>query len=498
MTNTNRTLSIDALRGLAILGMVLSGSITFAGALPAWMYHAQVPPPAHRFIPTLAGITWVDLVFPFFLFSMGAAIPLSFGNRHLPETWGEYIVSGRVVLKRGLLLAFFAIFTQHIKVFAYSSQEISPQEIRWMPHIIGLVGYGLLFVTFTRFPRTLVKSAQWENILQASGILLSAVLMVSLTYPQHPSFGTSWNPQRSDIILLVLSNVAVVGTALWLVTRTNTMLRLGLLAFFLALRLSLNEPNFIGSWQHLVWFATPATWLFKVYFLQYLCIVLVGTVAGEMMQEMGWKKAKAVHLQEQSEVPESRMITSIKAILCFAFLPVNLLGLFTRELWLNLVVNLCLITFGWWLFRPQKGTITQTLHRKLWNWGVYWLLLGLAFEVFEGGIKKDKSTLSYYFLTNGLAFFLLISLTIITEEIKLWRPFQAILTSIIECGQNPMIAYVTGGMLLLPLLGITGLQGWYNEAFSGAWLGFLRGILFTGVVVVITQWFTKRRIFWRS
>lgn len=496
----SRTLSIDALRGLAIIGMVLSGSITFAGTLPAWMYHAQVPPPEHRFIPTLAGITWVDLVFPFFLFSMGAAIPLAFHNKMLPKTWREYIVSGRTLLKRGLLLAFFAIFTQHVKVFAYANAEQTGVPV-WMPHVVGLLGYALLFLMFTRFPRTLVKSAQWENILQASGIALSAGLMIFLTYPQHPQFGTSWNPLRSDIILLVLSNVAVFGSAIWLLTRTNTMLRLGLLTFFLALRLSLSEPAFTGSWQHWLWFATPAVWLFKVYFLQYLFIVLPGTVAGEMFvehsSEHGNEQAKKSATQDS--VPYSTVFhLNLKAFVAFAFIPVNLIGLFTREVAWNLVANVMLVGVGIWLFRQNVHSAAERLHLKLWHWGVYWLLLGLAFEVFEGGIKKDKSTLSYYFLTSGLAFFLLIVFQMFTEEIRLWKPFAALSQSIIECGQNPMIAYVTGGMLLLPLLGLTGLQAWYNAVFAGAWLGLLRGVLFTALVVMITQWFTKRRIFWRT
>ncbi|MBP1593213.1 MAG: hypothetical protein H6Q12_231, partial [Bacteroidetes bacterium] len=62
-----RAYALDALRGYAIISMVLSGAIVF-GILPGWMYHAQEQPPTHVFNPDLPGITWVDLVFPFFLF----------------------------------------------------------------------------------------------------------------------------------------------------------------------------------------------------------------------------------------------------------------------------------------------------------------------------------------------------------------------------------------------------------------------------------------------
>lgn len=90
-----RAYAIDLLRGLAIVGMVLSGNFGWNPALPAWLFHAQVPPPDFTFDPSLPGITWVDLVFPFFLFSMGAAFPFSLGRKldrgvRPPRSSGEY------------------------------------------------------------------------------------------------------------------------------------------------------------------------------------------------------------------------------------------------------------------------------------------------------------------------------------------------------------------------------------------------------------------------
>ena len=76
----NRSYALDALRGYAIVTMVLSGAVVY-GVLPGWMYHAQIPPPTHAFNPAAPGITWVDLVFPFFLFAMGSAFPFSMRKR---------------------------------------------------------------------------------------------------------------------------------------------------------------------------------------------------------------------------------------------------------------------------------------------------------------------------------------------------------------------------------------------------------------------------------
>ena len=63
----NRAYAVDILRGLAIVGMVLSGYIAWNPDLPAWLFHAQLPPPSFVFDASVAGITWVDLVSPFFL-----------------------------------------------------------------------------------------------------------------------------------------------------------------------------------------------------------------------------------------------------------------------------------------------------------------------------------------------------------------------------------------------------------------------------------------------
>ncbi|MCS6807493.1 MAG: DUF5009 domain-containing protein [Bacteroidota bacterium] len=491
-----RSLSLDALRGIAILGMVLSGSVTFRGELPAWMYHAQVPPPEYRFIPTLPGITWVDLVFPFFLFSMGAAIPYSFRHRALPTTLRAYAATVARILQRGILLAFFAIVVQHITTFARSH----PEQVgvpAWLAPCVGIVGYALLFLVFVRFPDTSMLTQHWRILLRAAGFVLIGTLVIVLPYPEHPEFGTRWSLYRSDIILLVLSNVAVAGAIVWLFTRDNVLLRLGLLVFFLGIRLSLHEPQFVGSWQHWLWFATPAPCLFKVYFLQYLFIVLVGTVAGEML-------LNAQHDAEQEQQDGTgilRLPVSYIPIACVsgAFIPANLVGLYTRELWWNMVVNLTLIAIGTWLLqRDRSATVVGRLYHQLWYWGIYWLLLGLTFEVFEGGIKKDKSTLSYYFLTDGLAFLFLISLHCCIETVRLWKPLRYCVIGIVECGQNPMIAYVTGGMLVMPIIRLLGLDTWYETAFRGAWLGFLRGVLFTVCVVGITQWWTRRKIFWRT
>jgi predicted acyltransferase len=67
-------------------------------------------------------------------------------------------------------------------------------------------------------------------------------------------------------------------------------------------------------------------------------------------------------------------------------------------------------------------------------------MLGLLADPFEGGIKKDVSTMSYYFVTNGLAMFMLIGFSIIIDYLRKAKWVQLL----IDNGQNPMLAYAGG------------------------------------------------------
>ena len=61
----NRAYAVDILRGLAIVGMVLSGYIAWNPDLPAWLFHAQLPPPSFVFDASVAGISSFRWARPF-------------------------------------------------------------------------------------------------------------------------------------------------------------------------------------------------------------------------------------------------------------------------------------------------------------------------------------------------------------------------------------------------------------------------------------------------
>ncbi len=463
--------ALDALRGFAIIAMILSGSIPFSGAaaLPGWMYHAQLPPPDHIFNPKIPGITWVDLVFPFFLFSMGAAFPFALRRRLAAgASLGKLMLQS---LQRGFTLVLFALLLQHTKPFALSATPGWPQ---WS---IGLAGFALLFILFFRYPKT--WRAPWILAAKTIALAVAWLLISQLDY----SKGHGFQIGRSDIIIIVLANVAFFGSVIWLLTRENLTGRLAVLGFLLAFRIT---HGIEGSWTAWVWNASPLPQVYTFYFLQYLFIVLPGTIAGDLYHR--W-----MHAAEATAHPEKKKVMGPLLLLCAALILWNLYGLYTRQLLLNLFGTLTLAGTLIWLLRNPANSY-QRLLKDLCHWGLLWLLLGLCFEAFEGGIKKDPSTLSYYLVTAGLAHVALCAFSIVFEYFQSKKGFGLLLDN----GKNPMIAYVSASNLVQPLLGLTSLGLVLNHLLINPWLGFLKGVILTLLAAWATSLLTRKNIFWRS
>ena len=461
-----RFLQLDALRGYAIFTMILSGSIAYGPALPGWMFHAQVPPPTHQFNPLLPGITWVDLVFPFFLFCMGAAIPIALQKAKLENKTAPIIL---IALRRYLLLAGFAIFLEHMKANRLAE---SPTTTTYLNTIVG---FFILFFAFAK-----LKSFVTDRINTIINVLFMgiAILILALALLNN---GEGFLLNKPDIIILVLANMALFGTLAWWFTRNNPILRIGLLPFIAAVFIGAKE---IGSWNEWLYNLTPSTALYKFYFLKYLFIVIPGTFAGEWFLKEKDFNVGAIKISKSF---------SLLAVLSLLLIVVNIYGLYTRNLLVNLFVTVGLLISIGRLIKSSELP-HQQLVKLFFNAGTYCLLLGLTLEACEGGIKKDFSTYSYYFVTSGLAFFTFFPIALLSA-IPIGKNIHQFLVYI---GRNPMMAYVSGGLFILPLLHITGLYPLWNSMNTSALSAFLKGFLYTLVVCGITIPFTKKGIIWKS
>lgn len=598
MGNNNqkpRAHALDALRGYAIITMVLSAMEAFS-VLPRWMYHAQVPPPDHVFDPTIYGITWVDIIFPFFLFSMGAAIPLSLGRQHAK---GESIMKLTwKTVQRWVKLTFFAIFIIHAFPFMLGYEQ------EWMRYAMPIFFFILLCLMFMPNPFGLspykARAITWSAYLVAVGFMLL----------QPYAGGAPFRLTDSDCIMLILANVSLTGSIIYLLTIGHPLRRLALLPFLIALFMAAHTAN---SWPALLIHTSWLPWLYLPAYQEYLLIIIPGTVAGEWIAQ--WlekmkandtskglvksyqKKSEAVLengnplkggrgavlengnkvkndektvLENENKVrtrseemkDKENTLALPVALLSLALIVVNVVLLFGRHLVANLVATMVLTALTAWLLRSRRkaGTTgveaakqraaskdassqnaakqelsnreaslqeaakqevsnreassqeaakqevynqktssvpaSPTLHfwQRLSSAGAYLLLLGLCLESYEGGIRKDDVTLSYLFVTCGLAFYALLLLTVVCDH---WH-VRWLCAPLEMVGKNPMVAYVSASMVIIPVLILTQLYPYIDALSSQPLTGFLKGVLLTALCMALTAWFTHKRWFWKT
>ena len=461
-----RYLNLDALRGYAIFTMILSGSIAYGPSMPAWMFHAQVPPPNHQFNPNLPGITWVDLVFPFFIFCMGAAIPIALKKYAIANDHKAVIYTA---FRRFFLLTFFALFLEHFK----SNRILATPNngTYWL----SLAGYLLLFLAFSKFSALFSKKI--ESIINSTALAIGIAGLIFLPLNNGEGFKIT----NSDIIIIVLANMALFGTLAWWFTRNNIVLRLGILPFVMAIFLGAKTPE---SWNDLIYTLTPSAAIYKFYFLKYLFILIPGTIAGDWL--LKYKDTSSFEVKSNNNF-------RILGLTFLIIITTNLVFLFTRQLVANLLLTILLLCIAHWLIK--KMTLSNhALIQHFFYAGGFSLLLGLSFEAYEGGIKKDFSTYSYYFVTVGLAFFSFIVLAVL-QSLTIAKPIHRFM---VLSGQNPMMAYVSGSLLLLPIMHLTGVIDYWNGMNGSFFSGFLKGLLFTILACGVTFPFTKKGMVWKS
>lgn len=598
MGNNNqkpRAHALDALRGYAIITMVLSAMEAFS-VLPRWMYHAQVPPPDHVFDPTIYGITWVDIIFPFFLFSMGAAIPLSLGRQHAK---GESIMKLTwKTVQRWVKLTFFAIFIIHAFPFMLGYEQ------EWMRYAMPIFFFILLCLMFMPNPFGLspykARAITWSAYLVAVGFMLL----------QPYAGGAPFRLTDSDCIMLILANVSLTGSIIYLLTIGHPLRRLALLPFLVALFMAAHTAN---SWPALLIHTSWQPWLYLPAYQEYLLIIIPGTVAGEWIAQWletmkandtskglvdnyqkkneavlenvnllkggrgavlengnGVKNDEKAVLESENKVrtrseemkEKENALALPVALLSLALIVVNVVLLFGRHLVANLVATMVLTALTAWLLRSRReaGTTgveaakqrdaskdassqnaakqevssreassqeaakqevynreassqeaakqeisnqktssvpaSPTLHfwQRLSSAGAYLLLLGLCLESYEGGIRKDDVTLSYLFVTCGLAFYALLLLTVVCDH---WH-VRWLCAPLEMVGKNPMVAYVSASMVIIPVLILTQLYPYIDALSSQPLTGFLKGVLLTALCMALTAWFTHKRWFWKT
>jgi predicted acyltransferase len=506
-----RALSLDAMRGLAVLGMVLSGLVPFKNnTLPAWMYHAQTPPPTHVYDASIVGMTWVDLVFPLFLFALGAAIPLALGPKVAAGASKVRLVLG--ALMRGGLLLFFALYVQHLR-----PNVLTEVYGNWA-YGMSIGAFLLMFPVFARLPRRWPGFARFA--IRAAGWAGAVALLATLRYPD----GSGFTVHRHDIIIVILANVAVSTALVWLWFPFSYSGRLCIMAVVLTCHLArqyspwgqpVTNLDFLRPvmgdkiFEGLIWACSPT-------YQKYLLIALPGTIAGDVLAT--WLRPATQRLSFSIQNSRWRELSLVRclglAIVCAALVVGTVVG-FSLNDWLTTVgMGVAVSGIGFMLLyspparkrlRNAPGLrgqprVSALLFRALFTWGMIWLVIGLALYPYQGGIRKDPATLSYLFVTAGLGYLVLLVFAVITEAMH--RPGPLFL--LIDNGQNPMIAYVASAMVIVPLLQLVPVGGglslleWLSVATPTPWTAFGKAVAIMLLAAMLVSVITRLRIYWRT
>lgn len=461
----DRIESIDVLRGISIFLMVMSGNIAWGAGLPAWMFHCQVPPPDYIFNPAIKGITWVDLVFPLFIFTMGASMPFSLGGKlRRGHSLGQVSLE---IVKRWLTLAAFGLVLGNAALISSNSEPLK---------ILVRVGIWLgLFLALWRVPQ---KGRIKGWMVNLAGVLVITALLIVEKF----AFGAKLSVHSNNIIIMVLSFLALAGSFIWLISREKLWIRAVILLVICAIK----EVAWHTEWLDFLAIPKSLNWLINWSYAQYLVITIIGMTVGDILAK---SRAEKRPMCEQPK--DGKEIFC--AILALAMVPFIVWALFKRKCFLVMNVTVVAGLIQIFLCGRQKDSANSLIQKM----GYILLAFGIAFDLIDGGITKDHCNLSYMLTTGGLSC-LLTGFLLWAETLRKHRN-KPLCTPFSLVGQNPMAAYTMPSMILNPLYYITGLGSIVDGACSGnPLMGVCRGLIITLAMMGLSCLLSKKKIYWRS
>lgn len=210
-----RIASIDVFRGLTMTVMIFVNALAEVRGLPWWTYHA----PARVDV-----MTYVDMVFPFFLFAVGLSLPLAVERRlgrngSLPALWAHILVRSFSLVVLGLILAnaekanrelmgisgnlwaLLGLLCAALVLLDYAKLERIRPYSR-MLRAVGLVGVVALFAIFRR--TTAGGQAGWidPSYPEILGLIGFSYFAVAVLY--IPTRRWIWAPAAWFVVLVSL------------------------------------------------------------------------------------------------------------------------------------------------------------------------------------------------------------------------------------------------------------------------------------------------------
>jgi len=221
-----RVVSVDIFRGLDVLLMIFVNNLAEVTGLPWWTYHRG----------DVNGMTYVDMVFPGFLFLMGMSIPLALGGRlasgqSKAKIWAHVVVRSLSLLVLGLFIAnapHVDARNTHLSQVWWTTLGFAGIVMGWirfpgeerrkvLHRIVRYIGWGMMAVLFVMFRRVTPEGQPAGldfSYVEILGLLGWAYLLVSATYLL---FATQFKILVAAFAVMVaLNTFSTLGWLTWL------------------------------------------------------------------------------------------------------------------------------------------------------------------------------------------------------------------------------------------------------------------------------------------
>jgi hypothetical protein len=466
---TERVFGLDVFRGVLLLAMNFTFTIPPWGPFPKWMYHTQVPPSPTREYVGVAGLTWQDFLFAMFVFTMAAAIPIAMGGRLARGKPYPDIVFQSI--RRGALLLLFALLIGHVN--PYWTQDYTKRG-----NILALAGLLVCFAVFVQPPATW-KAWAVRGLRYAGWAGVAALLFVVPTLV----YGQTFSTDRRDYIMAALAFATVAGTAVWLLTRKNVGLRLGIFGVIVAGRALATEFPAVGQ----IWYANPAPAVYQPWYLELLLVIIPGTIAGDLI----WRWMQKPKVSTTVRSWSTRRLAALAAI-GWSFIPILCIGLYERRYPMQTTVAVIAMCAAMLVVTRGAGTERDRVLARLFAWASLWLVAGMLAEPLEGGIKKDPQTLGFLLLMAGSAMAALGGLMILSD---IFRSGRRALRPAALIGQNALFAYVIIMLGFEHVLWLTGIGGSFTSSWQAA---TVRSVVLTGLAGALVWYATRKKLIWKT
>jgi heparan-alpha-glucosaminide N-acetyltransferase len=220
----DRIASIDIFRGLTVVVMIFVNDLSGVTGLPWWTYH--MPENAN-------GMTYVDMVFPAFLFILGMSIPLAVQRRMAKgETPGEI---ARHIVMRSLGLIIFGIFLAN-------AEKVDPRLMGNIGFVWTLLAFLGSLIFWSSYPVS-EKYKSFYRVLRYAGLL--PLFWFAIVFRRTtPDGHAAWLDFSYWEILGLIGWVYLAVGLVYLFFRKNVWILITFLAAFIAL-----NALFVSKWS---------------------------------------------------------------------------------------------------------------------------------------------------------------------------------------------------------------------------------------------------------